>query len=110
VRAGAQKLEVALRRGRLGPTDEEPAERIGGNTVGGVSELDHEWSLRRRKIALPPRPTQGGAVDERTTLSDDEILTTGEIRAEVEDADGDDADTDTDDTDADTDDTDTTDA
>jgi hypothetical protein len=45
-------------------------------------------------------------VDERTTLSDEEILTTGEIRAEVDDADQDDADTDTDDTDADTDDTD----
>jgi hypothetical protein len=45
-------------------------------------------------------------VDERTTLSDEEILTTGEIHAEVEDADGDDAGTDTDDTDADTDDTD----
>jgi hypothetical protein len=51
-------------------------------------------------------------VDERTTLTDEEILTTGEIRGEVEDADGDDTDTtdadtkDTDDTDADTDDTD----
>jgi hypothetical protein len=48
-------------------------------------------------------------VDERTTLTDDEIVTTGEIRGEVEDADGDDTDTtdkDTDDTDADTDDTD----
>lgn len=48
-------------------------------------------------------------MEERTTLTDEEILTTGEIRGEVEDADGDDtdtADTDTDDTDADTDDTD----
>lgn len=48
-------------------------------------------------------------MDERTTLTDDEIVTTGEIRGEVEDADGDDTDTtdkDTDDTDADTDDTD----
>ena len=44
---------------------------------------------------------------DQTTLRDDEILTgAGEFRAEVSDADMDDADVDTDDTDADSDDTD----
>lgn len=48
-------------------------------------------------------------MDERTTLSDEEITTLGrdELRSELADADQDDADTvDTDDTDADADDTD----
>ena len=45
-------------------------------------------------------------MEQRTTLTDEEILTTGEVPAEPDDADQDDADTDTDDTDADTDDTD----
>jgi hypothetical protein len=47
-------------------------------------------------------------MDERTTLSDDEIRTgtATEYRAETADADMDDADSDMDDTDADTDDTD----
>ena len=47
-------------------------------------------------------------MDERTTLTDDEIRTAGtdEYRAELSDADMDDTDADTDDTDTDADDTD----
>ena len=48
-------------------------------------------------------------MDERTTLSDEEIITVGredEVRGELADADMDDTDSDADDTDADSDDTD----